>query len=217
MESEIRPTGLTPPEGTKIIETFLFSPQAGHVRLPNHLARMQCTAQMLGYPFDMDQAMLGAAVHLFDRDHRCRLTLDVQGRFDFSAHPFAPVTGEWVLAVSDQRLDADDVWLGVKTTQRAIYDAQRADMPNGVDEVIYLNTHDEVCEGTITNIIIETKKGETLTPPLTSGLLPGVYRQFEIDQSGVKEQVLTMDDLRMARAIYVVNSLRGRIKARLAE
>lgn len=215
MESQIRQT-LDAPKGTKIIETFGFSVASGHVRLPNHLARMQRTAQALGYPFDIDQALLATAVHVFDSDHRCRLTLDAKGQFEFSATPFAPVQGEWVVSIASERLSSDDVWLSHKTTQRGLYDRVRADLPSGIDEVLFLNERDELCEGTITNIIVHLAGGGWVTPPVSSGVLPGVYRQFEIDQNNVAEAVVSLDDLRQAQAIWLVNSLRGRIKARLA-
>ncbi|MGH1357063.1 MAG: aminotransferase class IV, partial [Thalassovita sp.] len=94
-------------------------------------------------------------------------------------------------------------------TQRAIYDQARAALPEGVDEAVLLNERDEVCEGTITNICITTPDGERLTPPLSSGCLAGVYRQSLLNAGQISEAVLSLNDLRAARSINLINSLRG--------
>ncbi|MGB8622576.1 MAG: aminotransferase class IV, partial [Paracoccaceae bacterium] len=106
-------------------------------------------------------------------------------------------------------------WLGVKTTRRALYDAARAALPDGLDELLYLNQRGEVCEGTITNIFFETGQG-LLTPPLSCGLLPGVLRAELLAQGRAREAVLRPADLGTARAVFVGNSLRGLIRAEIA-
>jgi para-aminobenzoate synthetase/4-amino-4-deoxychorismate lyase len=87
----------------------------------------------------------------------------------------------------------------------------------GFDEVIFLNEREEVTEGAISNIFIR-KEGELLTPPLSSGVLPGIFRRhlLETDRSA-KEMILTMQDLESAEAIYLCNSLRGMREIKLAK
>ena len=112
------------------------------------------------------------------------------------------------MAIHPEPLDAGDPWLGYKTTRRALYDRARAALPEGVDEWLFLNQAGEVCEGTITNLFTET-----LTPALSSGLLPGVLRAELLGQ-GWREAVLRPGDLEGAR-LFMGNSLRGLIEARL--
>ena len=88
-------------------------------------------------------------------------------------------------------------------------------MPEGVDELLFLNERDEVCEGTITNVFVHGADGAHVTPPLSCGLLPGVLRQSELGRGHVTEAVVTVGDLRRARGISVGNSLRGMIVADL--
>jgi 4-amino-4-deoxychorismate lyase len=57
--------------------------------------------------------------------------------------------------------------------------------------------------------------GVLLTPPLRCGLLPGVLRGELLESGKAKEAMLTEEDLRRANAIFVGNSLRGLIRARL--
>ena len=48
-------------------------------------------------------------------------------------------------------------------------------MPEGLDELLFLNERGEVCDGTITTLFFD--RGEGLrTPPLSCGLLAGVLR-----------------------------------------
>ena len=84
------------------------------------------------------------------------------------------------------------------------------------DEVILLNERGEVCEGTITNVFVDIGDGVLVTPALACGLLPGVLRGELLDAGRAREAVLSPADLMDAKALFVGNSLRGLIPARLA-
>ncbi|MNT83220.1 hypothetical protein D3C72_2230560 [compost metagenome] len=59
--------------------------------------------------------------------------------------------------------------------------------------------------------------GILLTPPLSSGLLPGTLRAELLATGKAEEQVLTLDDLEGAEAIWLGNSVRGLIRAEWAK
>ena len=210
---------LCPPDdpGFRLIETFGYVPGPGCVRLDQHLARMARSAGVLGVECDVEQAR--ALVEVLDGDAllRCRMTLDITGALDLFTARMTPVQGPWVLKIAGTRLAKDDPWLRHKTTQRQVYDSARAAMPDGVDELIFLNEYNELCEGTITNIFVALRDGRFVTPPLRCGVLPGILRQELITCGQVSEQVVTLDDLRDATEIRVGNSLRGESPARLAK
>jgi 4-amino-4-deoxychorismate lyase len=107
-----------------------------------------------------------------------------------------------------ERLNSADPWLGHKTTRRAVYDAARAALPQGLDEMIFQNERGEVCEGTITTVFFDRGQGMR-TPPLACGVLPGVLRA----DLGAAEEVLLAVDLPRVR-LWVGNALRGLIPAR---
>jgi 4-amino-4-deoxychorismate lyase len=199
------------PDGTRLIETFGCWPGLGVPHLALHLARMGRGALALGYPFDA-----AAVPGLLPVDPvaplRCRLTLDGTGGFDLTTAPLPPAPEVWRVGIAAVRLSSADPWLQVKSTQRAVYDSARAALPAGVDEVLFLNERDEVCEGTITSVFIETAAGRRLTPPLTCGVLPGILRQ-RLLADGWDEAVLMPDDLRQAKAVWMGNALRGLIRA----
>jgi branched-subunit amino acid aminotransferase/4-amino-4-deoxychorismate lyase len=114
--------------------------------------------------------------------------------------------------VADRRFDAADPLLRHKTTRRAFYETALAEA-QGADEAIFLNQRDEVCEGARTNIFV-ARDGVLLTPPLSSGLLPGVLRADLLEQGKAREAILRIDDLR--GEFFLGNSLRGLLRARLA-
>ena len=86
-------------------------------------------------------------------------------------------------------------------------DAHRA----GFDEVILLNERSEVTECTSANIFA-VQNGITYTPPLLSGLLPGVTREVMLTElrssSMVREKVLSVDDLLEAEEVFITSSTR---------
>jgi 4-amino-4-deoxychorismate lyase len=153
-----------------------------------------------------------------DAPLRVRLTLAQDGKSEVTTQPFTPLApaAVWTVKIAETRLDANDPLLRHKTTRRAVYDAARAEFSRDeADEVILLNQHGQVCEGTITNVFADTGDGILLTPPLRCGLLPGVLRGELLESGKAREVVLTGNDLRRANAIFVGNSLRGLIRARL--
>ena len=87
--------------------------------------------------------------------------------------------------------------------------------PAGLFEVLFFNTRGELCEGAFTNVFLR-REGRMLTPPVSSGLLPGVLREALLLTGEAEEAVLTQDDLEQAEALWVGNSLRGLIPAALA-
>ncbi len=204
MESALRSGAGAP--GLKLIETLGFD-GARLVRLPLHLARLQRSATLLGWGCDARAVERALRAAVPDAPARMRLTLDAAGVVEVQAAALPPAKAEWRLGLAATRLASDDVWLGVKSTRRAGYDAARAGLAAGLDEVIFLNERGEVCDGTITTLFFDRGQGMR-TPPLTCGLLPGVLRA----DLAVPEEVLLAHDLPGVR-LWVGNSLRGLMRA----
>lgn len=207
MENALREGGREP--GLKLIETLGWD-GARLVRGERHLARLARSAAALGWGCDAEAAR---AALLAGREGpaRLRLTLDGSGRIEVQAAPLVPVTAPWRIAPAPQRLWSGDPWLRVKTTRRAQYDAARAALPEGTDEVLFLNERGEVCEGTITTVFFDAGDG-LCTPPLACGLLPGIFREEMLAEGRAREAVLPDQLLEKVR-LYVANSLRGLIPA----
>ncbi len=80
------------------------------------------------------------------------------------------------------------------------------------DDVVLFNQNGEITETTIANIVIR-KDQDLFTPPVSSGLLPGTFRAYLLEQGKIKERVITCGELQKADEIFLVNSLRKWRKA----
>lgn len=204
----------------QLIETLRWEPAAGFVRLERHLARLAASAAELGFRLSIDDAR--AAFHRAATGAaplRMRLTLSSDGTVDAQAQPFAPLAkaAVWRLAVATTRLSSSDTLLRHKTTRRQLYEAARAEQHAAfADEMLLLNERDELCEGTITTVFVDRGDGgPLLTPALPCGLLAGVLRGEMLETGKAIEAVVTQADLVRAGNIFVGNSLRGMIMAKL--
>jgi len=208
VESTVR----TAPAGTRLIETFAWRPE-GIARLDLHLERLALSAQALGFVFDPVRVAESIDALGGEGALRCRLTLGANGDVDVTTAELPSAGGRWTVRIASERLRSDDALLRHKTTRREVYDRWRATLPEGVQEWLFFNERAELCEGTITNVVLTMADGERLTPALSSGCLPGVFRQSLLEAGAVREAVLTVDDLRSAKDIVLTNALRGGILA----
>jgi len=121
------------------------------------------------------------------------------------------------LALSRYALTEEVQATQYKSNQRDFYDGERARIKvlTGADEVIFLNTQNALCEGSFTSLFLLIDG--TLLTPNTPGILPGVLREEMINTGQAESQGLTLDDLHRADEIYVGNSLRGLIPAKLLD
>ncbi|KQZ86965.1 hypothetical protein ASD64_05745 [Mesorhizobium sp. Root157] len=204
-----------------LIETLRWEPDTGFVRLERHLARLYSSAATLGFacePSDVGQA-LGKAVADAASPQRVRLVLTRNGTAEAAVQPFVPLAANkiWRLRFARVRLDSTDTLLAHKTTRREVYVRARAEhLVTQADEILLMNERGEACEGTITNLFADFGDGLLTTPRLDCGLLPGILRRELLEQGRAVEAVISYDALKTARTIFVGNSLRGLIPAKLA-
>lgn len=208
------------PDRPGLIETLRREADASYVRLDRHLDRLARSAATLGLPLDTATVAAElASLPPTGAAERIRIELAADGDVAVTAQPFQPLAAGtvWRLALAATRLRADDPLLRHKTTWRSAYAAARAEFPaDQIDEVLVGNERGELCEGTITSLFVDSGAGPLLTPPLRCGLLAGVLRASLIDEGRAVEAVLRPPDLAAARALYVGNSLRGLIAAKMA-
>jgi 4-amino-4-deoxychorismate lyase len=204
-----------------LIETLRWEPAAGFVRLERHLTRLSRSVAELGFGYEparIDRALAGVGG---GAPLRVRLLLSREGAADVTAQPFVPLpeNAVWTLRIAATRLGSGDPLLRHKTTRRDVFQWARAEFsPDEADEVILLNENGLACEGTITSLFADLGDGGPLrTSPLSCGLLPGVLRGELLDTGEAREAELTPADLMRAKRLFVGNSLRGLIAARLSE
>ncbi len=124
------------------------------------------------------------------------------------------------VTLSPHRTNSADLFLRHKTTHRQLYnDELTRARAEGFDEVLFLNERNELTEGAISNLFVEQPAdaagaGRFLTPPLTSGVLPGVMRRHLLDTlPQAEERTLTLADLQPPNTLWLCNSVRGLRKA----
>lgn len=203
------------PDDFGLIETLLWTRGGGYWLVEGHRARMAASAAALGFAFapdTLDAALAQACAGEGADALRVRLILRRDGAIEASVAPFQadPPEKIWRVAVAPARFDSRDTLLRHKTTRRALYEDALA--ASGADEVVFLNEREEVCEGARTNLFVE-RDGPLLTPPLVSGLLPGVFRKSLLAEGRAREALLGLGDLR--DGFFLGNSLRGILRARL--
>ena len=195
----------------ELLESILW--HDGYCRLSMHLERMELSAGYFDFNFDRSAIMaaLEDAARQFAQINRIkvRMTIDRSGKIEIT-HSSAAENRPGNVVLSPIRTLSGDRFLRHKTTRRRLYDQQyQWARTQGFVEVLFLNERQEVTEGAISNIFIE-KEGRWLTPPITSGALPGVYRRHLLEtKTGAEERVLYLRDLLSADAVHLCNSVRG--------
>ena len=206
--------------GFELIETMRWEPGSGFLRFERHLARLYASAAELGFACDPERIgeVLSRTVSGHGGPLRVRLALQRTGEATAAAQAYEPLPADkvWRLQLARIRLDSGNILLRHKTSQRQVYTHARSEyLATRADEVLLANERGELCEGTITNLFVDFGDGPLATPRLDCGLLPGILRGQLLDEGRAMEAIYSFDDLKAAKAIFVGNSLRGLIPAKL--
>lgn len=192
-----------------ILETILWTPGEGFFLIERHLRRFQETARYFAFPLDramVETKLASACRDLSSTPHRFRLLLNRSGDLRVEASPLNPVPERPRVRLARSPTDTGNPFVYHKTTYRKAYDLALAEEP-GYDDVILWNTRGQVTESCIANVVIETED-TFFTPPVQCGLLPGTFRAQMLAEGRIRERIVTIDDLRSAKRIFLLNSLR---------
>lgn len=130
----------------------------------------------------------------------------------FNLNTIEPV----LVQLAQTAFEEDPDFVRHKTTWRPGYDAFSPNDSNKVFDTLLWNAAGELTEFTKGNVALLID-GKWLTPPLRSGLLPGVRRHALVQGGLLTEQVLLKSDLLRADSILFINALRGCLPARLIQ
>jgi para-aminobenzoate synthetase/4-amino-4-deoxychorismate lyase len=183
-----------------------------------HLDRLGDSADYFG--FHLNKAAVRsvlldeAALFPDQRSRKVRLLLDCDGavRIEAEIIPNLTVAGPTPprVCIADERTNPNDRFLFHKTTNRTLYNSCLAAASRvGFADVLFLNERGEVTEGANNNVLIE-KDGRWYTPPVSCGVLPGVYRRYLLQtRPEIEEKILTLEDIGRADDVYICNAVRG--------
>jgi para-aminobenzoate synthetase/4-amino-4-deoxychorismate lyase len=169
------------------------------------------------FGFFLDQMQVRRKLNHFsysleDEPQKVRLLLRRDGAVYLETQPIdRPTPAEVALAA--EPIDDSDVFLYHKTTQRKVYERARERQP-GYDDVLLWNRQDEITETTTANVVFRVQD-ELVTPPITSGLLGGIFRADLLARKVIREGVVTIQDLEHIEEMHLINSVRKWRDARL--
>ena len=218
----------------RLLETMLWEPEGGLFLHEEHMRRLAQSASYFDIPLDQEavHTILNGVGHTCAGvPQRIRLQVAQDGIPTIETAPLhscgcaaskvnpersnlcvpaesrsndpAPLRA----ALAKQPVDSQDIFLFHKTTHRAVYDKAKADFPDA-DDVILWNERGEVTESTVCNIVIR-RSGRWVTPPVECGLLAGTFREHLLSAGEIEESVLSVDELKAAEELFLINSVRG--------
>ena len=178
-----------------------------------HMERLASSAQYFGIQYDEDQFLreLASVVsRCGNTESKVRVELHETGDWRITAAPLESPPWNGRLLLAEERTHSTNVFLRHKTTNREIYERNMAAARQlGFDEVLFLNERSELTEGSISNLLVLIN-GTWITPPLDSGVLPGVQRTHLLQSApNLEERAIRIDDLQHVESLSVCNGLRG--------
>jgi len=200
-----------------LLESLLWTPGEGYFLLDKHLQRLADSAEYFAISFDEQEIIrhLRTLAHTLPGPHKVRLLLQIDGNIKSQAislgkdGSFKPVN----VGLANNAVDSNNIWLYHKTTYRQLYKNARASRPD-CEEVILWNERGELSEAATANIVLDLN-GQLVTPPISSGLLAGTFRQHLLEVGQIRERILTISDLQRCKQLYLINSVRRWRSAKL--
>ena len=196
--------------GFELLETMRHDDGDGVRHLERHLQRLSESADYFGFRFDeteVREAVEKAVASAPAAPSRVRLALAKDGTAKAVCTPLASDPEVVRVALDDVPQDPRDVFLFHKTSRRERYEEARRRHPDA-DDVVLVNDRGEVTESTIANVAVRMG-GHWVTPPIASGLLPGIGRAVALEEGTLIEAPMTIEDLRSSEEIGLVSDARG--------
>jgi para-aminobenzoate synthetase/4-amino-4-deoxychorismate lyase len=188
---------------------MLWEPPGGYFLLDYHLQRLQRSASYFGFVVDIDAVRRQLAEYaqgLPPEPRKVRLDLTARGDISLRNEPVKPSTPV-IAALASKPVDSSDHFLRHKTTLgRSVFDRILAMHPDAQDVVLWNERREltETCRGNIVTLI----DGRKLTPPVSCGLQPGVFRAYLLDRGEIQEEVVPLDALMGNVELFLINSVR---------
>ena len=202
----------------ELFETMLWEPKNGVFLSSFHFSRLRNSAVYFGFNWDSSKIEIELEEYLKgcnSEPMKIKLFLSSNGsiRISNSVLTSKEQKKNYSISLAKEPIDQQDVFYYHKTTKREIYEQAKPINPDS-DDFLFWNEAGEITESKIANIIINID-GEWYTPPIISGLLGGTYRQMMIESQLLKERVIHKSEIINLTEITLINSVRGKFKAKL--
>src|SRR5699024_2637725 len=137
---------------------------------------------------------------------KIRLRVSKEGKFSIDVNKISQNVNQAKVTLAHKPITKNNIFLYHKTTYRDMYDEYREGDHKFFDVLLW-NEEKEVTEFTTGNIVVEIE-GELVTPPIECGLLPGTFRDMLLQNKVIKEQKVTVEELKLNPNIWFINSVR---------
>ena len=197
------------PSEFKLLESLLL--ENGHYfLLEEHLKRLKNSAQYFGFHVNPDSFM--KTLNDFASKNnaglfKVRFLLAKNGEGNIEGQLITPQEAAVKVILAQEPVDKNNPFLYHKTTNREIYTKFQIQKPSEAFDVLLWNQEGELTEFTNGNVVLEIN-GRLWTPPISSGLLAGTYRDSLLKTGEIHEKTLTHSDLKLAVRIWFINSVR---------
>jgi para-aminobenzoate synthetase/4-amino-4-deoxychorismate lyase len=193
-----------PPQDFHLFETLLWDPAGGYFLQDKHMARLADSAEYFDFHFSRQDFLKAIESHTPASriPMRVKVILRSSGEVAVESADFISPSKPMRVKLADHPIQSGNRFYFHKTSRREIYPAL-----DGYDDVLLHNEQGELTEFTIGNLVVEMG-GKLLTPPISCGLLAGIFRAHLLETGKIAEQVIRKDELANCTHIYLVNSLR---------
>lgn len=193
----------------QLLESILLD-NGDYFLLEEHLKRLENSARYFGYQYEVEK--INRSLNVFGDKNRngllkVRLLLEKNGELTIEGQPISQQDDVLKVILADEPVDKTNLFLYHKTTNREIYSTFQKQKPLEAFDVLLWNKADELMEFTNGNVVLEID-GTLWTPPVSSGLLAGTFRDRLIQIAGIYEKTLTKSDLNKATRVWFINSVR---------
>ena len=199
--------------GEGLFETIL-TVGSRPVALDRHISRMHAGAEILGISIPTNDAIAVAVTSLLQSTHgislgRMRITISGSGSFLITHQPYKEWSEPAKLVTYPHPFNPKSPMQKVKSTSYGEYLlAYRYAQDRNADDALLFNTNDAVMEASTANVIALIG-GKWVTPPLSSGALPGITRELLLEWELIGERELIFEELQRCESVALISSLRS--------
>jgi branched-chain amino acid aminotransferase len=198
-----------------VFETILVKEQVPQF-LDFHLARLKRSSEILGITTPESDEITSGIRQLLRSQHdapgRLRITLYggvPKPQLLLSLVEFTPWPAHVTVNISPWTRNVNSPIVGAKSASYA-ENALALNLAREMNysETLFFNHAGQLAEAATSNIVIVVD-GEAITPPLSSGCLPGITRQIILESGSVREASIDDVLLGSASAAALLSSTRG--------
>ncbi|EMS89081.1 aminodeoxychorismate synthase component I [Leptospira noguchii] len=200
-----------------LFETILYKNGIFYFQ-KEHLQRIKNSAKKFGFPFS-EQEWISCLKKVSTNcpssgSYRVKISLNSFGKFTYEFQILENFQKKGTLVVCNVLIDSSSEFRKHKTNLREIYDREgKRSREAGHLDILFLNEKKEITEGSISNIFVKIRDSY-FTPPTSSGLLPGIFRNRLLKRKGFYEKTFSLDDLFRSDSVFLCNSLRGILRVK---